>query len=180
MIQTRDEAVARLLDSYQRYYNQTLLDDPESPVVARCEYFEHMQSYALTKRAELWSAKTEEFLYLINIPHLTEELFLQWRDWVKEDGTPRMNIGPGHMSSYITAIFLCDTCDDAARSAAKRCRIRKSFRFSLHGWMDYRAAVVELSSAKVTANAAARQSAENLKRVLGFNPPATKRKGEKT
>ena len=58
----------------------------------------------------------------------------------------RVKPGPGHMASYITPVFICDTCDEDARKALKKCRIYKSFHFSLHGWMDHHTAVVQVST----------------------------------
>ena len=66
----------------------------------------------ISKKAELWTADNEEFLYLINIPHLTRELYEKWRDYVHADGMERLHVGPGHMSSFITPVFICDTCDE--------------------------------------------------------------------
>ena len=70
------------------------------------------------------------------------------------------------MASYITAVFVCDTCDEDALKALKKCRIYKSFHFSLHGWMDHHTALVELSTGQIDANAGGRQTAKILKKVL--------------
>ena len=76
------------------------------------------------------------------------------------------HIGPGHMYTFISPIFICDTCDEDARRALKKCRIYKSFHFSLHGWMDYRTAVVELGRSRIDANQSGRSVAKILKKVL--------------
>ena len=47
-----------------------------------------------------------------------------------------------HMSSYIVALFLCDTYTEEAMRRLKRCRIRKSFQFSLKGWMEVHTAMI--------------------------------------
>jgi hypothetical protein len=120
----------------------------------------------ISKKAELWTADNEEFLYLINIPHLTCELYEKWRDYVHADGMERLHIGPGHMSSFITPVFICDTCEEDARRALKKCRISKSFHFSLHGWMDHHTALVELSTGQIDANPGGRHTAKFLKKVL--------------
>ena len=78
----------------------------------------------------------------------------------------RIHVGPGHMASYITPIFICDTCDEAARKALKKCRIYKSFHFSLHGWMDHHTALVELSTGQIDGNLGGRHTANILKKVL--------------
>lgn len=163
---TRETAIERLLKSYKVYYNISMFSDEHTPITARCDFFEHSQKYVMSKKAELWSADSEEFLYILNIPHLTLALFEQWRDYVHEDGMSRLNIGPGHMCSFITPIFVCDTCDEDARKALKKCRIYKSFHFSFHGWMDYHVAVVDLGKNQIDANKSGHQTAKILKKVL--------------
>lgn len=166
MTDTREAVIARLLKSYQSYYNIILLEDEQSPIKARCEFFEHSEKYVISKRAELWSADSEEFLYILDIPRLTLELYEKWRDYVYDDGMGRIHVGPGHMYSFITPVFICDSCDEDARKALRKCRIYKSFRFSLHGWMDYHAAVVDLGKKQIDSNRSGHTVAKSLKKIL--------------
>lgn len=166
MSYTREAVIARLLKSYEAYYNITLFEDHTSPVRARLDYFEHAQKYVISKKAELWSADCEEFLYLIDLPHLTLELYKKWQDEIKEDGMKLLHVGPGHMYSFITPVFICDHCDQEARKALKKCRIYKSFHFSLHGWMDYHVAVIDLSKDRIDSNRSGHSVAKILKKVL--------------
>lgn len=143
---TRETAVARLLDGYRPYYDITMSEEKQKPLTAICEFFEHSEKYVLSRRANLWEANCEEFVYLFEMEHLTKDVFERCRDMACKDGLERAHIGPGHMYTYITSIFVCDTCEKDAAAAVKRCRIYKSFRFSLHGWMDFHVAVLEVSS----------------------------------
>ena len=102
----------------------------------------------------------------MDIPHLTLELYEKRRDYIQEDGMQRVKPGPGHMASYITPVFICDTCDEDARKALKKCRIYKSFHFSLHGWMDHHTAVVQVSTGQIDANGGGRHTAKILKKIL--------------
>ncbi len=163
---SRESAISRLLKSYETYYNVTVFNEERTPVTARCDFFEHSQKYVVSKKAELWSADGEEFLYILDIPHLTLKLYEEWRDYVYKDGMDRIHVGPGHMYSFITPVFVCDTCDEDARAAVKKCRIYKSFHFSLHGWMDYHVAVVDLNKNQIYANRSGHQTAKILKKVL--------------
>lgn len=164
---TRETAIERLLKSYQAYYNITTYEDDQNPLKAVCEFYEHSEKFVLSRKAELWSANCEEFIYLFDIEHLTKEVFEKFRDFVKEDGLKRANIGPGHMYTYITPVFICDTCDDEAKKSIKRCRIYQSFQFSLHGWMDYHVAVLEISNNnKIFTNRSGKCVEKVLKNVL--------------
>lgn len=164
---TRKEAVDKLLESYRGYYNIVLFEKEQKPLTALCEFFEHTEKYVLTRSANLWSAEREEFLYLIETEHLTKEIFEKYRDYALEDGMKRAHIGPGHMSTYITPVFICDTCEEETKKAVKNCRIYKSFHFSLHGWMDFHTAVLELSNKnKITTNSNGKCVGKILKNVL--------------
>ncbi|MDO5346410.1 MAG: hypothetical protein Q4E91_11785 [Lachnospiraceae bacterium] len=162
----REEMVETLLKSYYAYYDITMAEEEQRPLVARCDYFERSQKYVLSKKAELWSANCEEFLYLFTVPHLTQEIYRKCETLVYEDGMKRLHIGPGHMYSYITAVIICDSCDEDAARALKKSRIHKSFHFSLHGWMDYHAAAVLADDGRILTNAAGRCVVKTLKKVL--------------
>jgi hypothetical protein len=163
---TRQTAIERLLDSYKAYYNITMVEDEASHLKAFCEFYEHSEKFVISRKAELWSANCEEFIYLFDIGHLTKELYEKYRDYAYDNGMERANIGPGHMYTYITPVFVCDTCDLDVIKLVKRCRIYKSFQFSLHGWMDYHVAVYEISNNKIFTNRSGRCVEKVLKSVL--------------
>lgn len=164
---TRETALARLLEGYKAYFNITLFDDGHKPLTAICEFFEHSEKYVVSRQANLWKADCEEFVYLFDVEQLTREVFERCRDQAWEDGMKRAHIGPGHMYTYVTAVFLCDTCGEEARKALRKCRIYKSFRFSLHGWMDFHTAVLEVSNEnRITTNGSGKCVGEVLKKVL--------------
>lgn len=163
---TREEAVQTLLESYEAYFNIIKCEDDKRPLVAVCEFFEHSEKYVLSRKAQLWDADCEEFIYLFDMTHLSLEEYERCRDYAYEDGMERAHIGPGHMYTYITPIFICDSCDEKAIKALKKCRIYKSFRFSLHGWMDFHNAVYEISTNKIYTNRSGKCVEKILKKVL--------------
>ncbi|MCM1467100.1 MAG: hypothetical protein NC086_03050 [Alistipes sp.] len=162
----RQEAVEVLLKSYAAYFNISRFEDDGFFLAARCDFFEHSQKYVLSRKAELWSTDSEEFLYLFNVPKLDLETLNACQKRAYEDGMSRLNIGPGHMYSFITAVFLCDSCDDDARKALKKTRIYKSFHFSLHGWMDYHTVVVSFDDNRIDSNYSGRSTAKIMKKIL--------------
>ncbi len=163
---TRQEAIDKLLRSYETYFNITRFEEKDLPLTARCDFFEHSQKYVLSRKAELWSANSEEFLYLFQMPNLTVTLFEQCKNQAIEDGMRRMHVGPGHMYTFITAVFVCEACDKEALKALKKSHLYKSFKFSLHGWMDYHNAIVTCSTNEIKSNYAGKSTAKILKRVL--------------
>lgn len=168
-----NEVVDLLLKSYEAYYNINLPKDIFPNLVAVCEYYETSQKYVLSRKAELWSANSEEFIYLFQIEDLTEDMVKKCLTYTLEDGTRRSHIGPGHMYTYLTSVFICNSCDEKARKILRKYRYYKSFKFSLHGWIDFHAAVVEVQNNHITTNASGKCVGKTLKKVL------FKRKGDK-
>ncbi len=166
MFYTRDLIISKLIESYRTYFNIKLFDEEKKPLTAICEFFEHSEKYVLSRKAELWSANCEEFIYLFDMERLTLDDYIKCKEYAYEDGMKRANIGPGHMYTYITPIFICDTCDLDAKKALQRCRIYKSFRFSLHGWMDFHNAVLEVKTNKIYTNRSGKCVEKILKNVL--------------
>lgn len=163
---TTEEALERLLTYFKVYYNITRYEADKLPLTALCEFYEHSQKYVLSRKAELWSEDSEEFVYLFQVSHLTLDLFQKMKEYAYEDGMKRLHIGPGHMCSVINPIILCNTCDKDAIREIKKCRIYKSFHFSLHGWMDFRVAAVILNEDRIERNASGHSTAKILKKVL--------------
>lgn len=163
---TRKQAIDRLLESYRTCFNITMFEEEQKPLTALCEFFERSGQYVLTRKANLWSAYREEFVYVFDIEHLTRAAFEQCRDFAYEDGMKRAHIGPEHMYTYITPVFICDTCEEEARRTLKKCRIFKSFHFSLHGWIDFHTAVLEVSSHQISTNKSGKCVEKIMKNIL--------------
>lgn len=168
---SRKSAIECLLKSYKTYYNITETPQTEEniPLVAFCEFYERSEKYVLSRKAELWSANCEEFIYLFETEHLTLEMYERCRDFAKEDGMKHAHIGPDHMYTYITPVFICDSCEEDARKALKKCRIYQSFHFSFHGWMDFHAAVLEVDTDRISTNRSGKCVEKIMKKVLYTN-----------
>lgn len=172
---TRQNAIEKLLDGYAAYYNITRFPKEEKPLTALCEFFEHSEKYVLSRKAELWSADCEEFIYVFDMEVLTKELFEKCIAYVKEDGLKKADIKQGHMYTYITPIFICDTYEDIAVKTLKKYSFYKSFHFSLHGWAQINAAALALANDEdcIIANKSGRYAAKVMKKILF----STKKKG---
>ena len=138
---TRDTLLPRLLRSYAAYYDVEPMEAQE-PLVATAFFHVHGTKYVLSKKAELWATDNNEYVYFFSVPHLTEEVFDQCIQLAYERGMEHIHPDKNHMSSYIVALFLCDTYTEEAMRRLKRCRIRKSFQFSLKGWMEVHTAMI--------------------------------------
>ncbi len=152
---SREQMLAKLKDAYTVYFDEA--DLPEDvPGLAACYVFYCTnECYMLSKKVTLWSAETNEYVYVFSMPELTPAAFAACRDRAYACGMKHIRPHFDHRSSFITAVFVCDhVTKDAAREVADT-RIHKDFMLSLKGWMDFRAAAVDLSSGTVSVNRAA-------------------------
>lgn len=163
---TRSSLLEHILVHYRQCYDVTTPPESEEPLVAIADFHEHQTGYMLVRKAEMWSADRHEYAYFYSVPHLTSTLAEELIAKTRKLGEVKVDPVSGHMSSSIVAIFLCDSSDEEARRVVKKYHMRKSFRFSLRGWMEGHTAMVDLSDGTVIANGAGRNNARFLKSLL--------------
>ena len=165
MDKNREETLDRLLQVYGQWYDLTRLEGQE-PLVARGEFHEHGTGYILIRKAEMWSADCHEYLFVFSVETLDRQCFESCLQTARELGEPLVVPEKGHKSTYITALILCDAADEEGLKALKKCRIRKSFQFSLKGWMEIHTAAVVIRGDIIASNGDGRRTAGFLKSVL--------------
>jgi len=165
--------ITKILKAYRSYYNvetTELLNEDSGSVeegnIINAIFHMHSEKYVLSKKAQLYQMDTNEYTKFYYYEHLTSELFNKVMAEVYEWGFPQINPGPDHRSSYIGAIFLCDSYDNEALKLLKKYRRRKSFQFSLHGWMEVHTVLIDLRSESIYSNADGRSSKKFLKNIL--------------
>ncbi len=165
----RTKLLERLLDGYRAYFDVEQYEEEREdgiPLRAHCRFYVHSEKYVLIKKAKLWTADSNEYVYVFSVPELTQEVYESCRDFAYTEGMKLVDPKPGHMYSYITAVFLCDTCTKEAQKALRRCRIYKSFHFSWYGWMDFHTAALIGEENAVITNRSGRGNAKFMKKIL--------------
>jgi hypothetical protein len=164
--QFSEQVLEGLKKAYAAYFDIEEIDDGTT-LKARCGYHMRDSQYVLVKKAELWAAETHEYLYLWDAGHLdldgVEEIFRRTLD----DGEPRVKPHAQHMYTYLTAVALYDSADPDALNRLKKLKKRREFKLSLHGWMEFRIAAVDLSNGEITVNRAGKALAKDLGRLTG-------------
>ena len=177
MPQLSAKVLEGLKKAYAAYYDIEDIDDG-TPLKARCAYHNRDSQYVLVKKAELWAAESHEYLYLWDAGHLdtagVEEIFQR----TLADGEPRVKPHSQHMYTYLTAVVLYDSAQPDALEQLKKLKKRREYKLSLHGWMEFRIAAVELPTVKLTVNRAGRALEKDLKRMAGGIVSANHNKGE--
>ena len=166
-----NESDARFLEQLKKLYASAfdLTEEAASGewMFRICGHFNADHSgYVLSKKAKLWEANSFEYVYLFNVPHLTREIYEACEKLAYEQGMARIQPSSTHMYTYITALFVCDSCDEDARKALKRCKLYKSFRMSYWGWMDFHTALVVLPEESVSTNRSGHSAAQVFNRGL--------------
>ena len=164
MSQLSEVVLEKLKRAYTAYYDVEEIDDGTA-LKARCDYHIRDSQYVLVKKAELWAAESHEYLYLWDAGELSaggvEEIFSR----TLADGEPRVRPHAQHMYTYLTAVALCDSARPDALARLKKLKKRREFKLSLHGWMEFRIAAVDLSTGEITVNRAGRALVKDLKRL---------------
>ena len=177
---SRAQVLTRMLKGYQAYFDIEQYEDGKDglPLAAHCRFYVHSEKYVLVKKAKLWDADSNEYVYIFSVPELTKELYEICKNYAYEDGMKLIDPKPGHMYSYITPVFICDTCTPEAEKALKWCRIYKSFHFSWYGWMNVHTAAVICKESRVMTNRMGRGNAKFMKNIL--SSCKEKKEGENT
>ena len=94
-------------------------------------------------------------------------------DWYKKimertitDGMERMNVGPGHMYTYVTMMIICDSYNDDMATLVKKSKFYKSFKWGFHGWLNYRVLMVNAETAAMCSNREGRSCVKSVRKVL--------------
>ena len=165
MSQRSETVLEGLKKAYTAYFDIEEINDGTA-LKARCDYHMRDSQYVLVKKAELWAAESHEYLYLWDAGALdtagVEEIFRR----TLEDGEPRVKPHSQHMYTYLTAVALYDSAQPDALEQLRKLKKRREFKLSLHGWMEFRIAAVELPTANITTNRAGMRPAKDLKRMV--------------
>ena len=120
-----------------------ILGGPDG-LICRCDFSVRNAQYVLSKKNELWSAESREHCYIFSLPQLTEETYQTLERYVYEEGMKLIHPGKGHMCTTLTLLVVCDESTPEAEKLLKKCRLHKSFRFSIDGWMDFHTGLMAL------------------------------------
>ena len=164
MSQLSEKVLNGLKQSYTAYFDVEDIDDGTA-LKARCDYHMRDSQYVLVKKAELWAAENHEYLYLWDAEQLDTALVEEMFRRTLADGEPRVRPHSQHMYTYLTAVALYDSAQPDALTQLKKLKKRREFKLSLHGWMEFRIAAVDLSTGEITVNRAGKTLVKDLKRL---------------
>lgn len=148
---TTEDVYKKIISSLDAFYNINFCNEIEF-LKARCDYFEHTENFIFSKKLNFSSADSEEFLYIFKIPILTKENLDSSINYVENDWKYHSHIGPGHMVTYITPLFICEKATRDSIKELKRIKKYKSYKFNFWGWSDFRSILIECTENKIWTN----------------------------
>lgn len=144
------EAIERILPAFEQYY--TVTKDSEAPFCAQAEFRSHNEQYFLVRSARIADIDSNEFVYFASKPQLSCQDFETLVNNAWTQGLSKVKPYNGHKNSDISLIIITENLDCPLQKAIKKTRLYKSYKFSLHGWSNFKLAVVELSTENIYFN----------------------------
>lgn len=145
---TQQEYLEKLCKSYYAYYDITMVDKNETPLLAELEMHKTETKTAFLGALTLAEIKTNHYLYVFGTDDLTEDALDKCSEIAKTKALKKIKPDSSHMESLVTALLLCNQAEDRMLKKAKKKKWTKSFLFSFHGWMRFETKAVNLSTLK--------------------------------
>lgn len=177
---SRELLLEKLLKSYESSYDLVQMEQSEPDgLCATGRFHVEESSYVISQRATMWSTYSDEYVWFFSVPELTDAACESCIRRAYEEGMAKIDINAKgqHMVTRLVAVFLCDGIEEAALMRVRKCKLYKSFQFSLKGWMEFHAVAVDLGKGTVVCNRYGHQTAKHLKNIM--NPDAIRRNGSK-
>lgn len=167
MSQDKKQVVNSLLEAYESYFDiKRDIEIDNVPIAAEAIFHSRSEKYVLVQSAKLWAVETNEYAYFITKEISSSEEFKRLRDKVLEVGMKQIKPHNEHMCSYITMIYIADSIDEVTAREIENFNCHKMFLLSLHGWMYFRIAAVDLSKNMIITNKKGREIREVVKKVM--------------
>lgn len=123
----REALFTRLLNAYTAYYDVERVEGQE-PLVATAFFHVHGVKYVLVKRAQLWAADNNEFVYFFSCPHLTVERYEQCLQLAYDRGSQLIHPDEKpYEQLHRRPVSLRFLRRQRQKNAWKRCRIPEKF-----------------------------------------------------
>ena len=155
-----NDILQAVLRSFVRYYN--VRENPTPPFAAEAEFHSHSEQYFLTRAAHIADIDSHEYVFFAEEDHLTPERLEELGGKAWNEGLARVKPGPGHRNSDVVLIIIANIIEEKVFGQISKIKYSKSYRFSLHGWSNFRVLAYEVSSGRIACN----RAGKSLKKVI--------------
>ena len=151
------ERLNKLLDAYSHLYDiERDVEIEGATFPATATYYLRDENYLISKKHVLSAVEQHEYVYFYLTDRLDAETLMVQMDLSKRVGLANVKPNKEHMFSYVTLVVLANTIDPEAVKLIKKTRFRKNYMLTLHGWMEYHVAAMEVSTNRFFSNPAGR------------------------
>lgn len=164
---TKQEVFDKLIRTYLSYFtveNDITINGISYNAIA--EYHSRGEKYFLTKKAKLWAAETNEYVYFIICENLNAETLNKLFSEVINYSLTKIKPHSEHMFSYISMVIITDQPQQGVLKETAKLSFKKNFKLSLHGWAEFRVVLLDVSERKIITNSSGREIAKNFKKSL--------------
>lgn len=145
------EALSKLLPSYEGYYD-VIRENVLPPFSAEAKFISHQEQYFLVHSAKLSDIDSTEHIFFAAEQNITFQRLQELAEKAWEDGLKSIQPYYGHRNSDVTLIVICENADKETLKNCKKIKYSKTYKFMLHGWSNFKLAVVDIATGKTAAN----------------------------
>lgn len=158
----------KLLNAYSRHYDiQRDVQVEGGYFPATAEFYLRDENRLLTKEHIFSALEQHEYVYFCTAEHLDLAGLQAQIRLSQQVGLARVRPHKEHMCSFVTLVILADRIDPDAAVLVRKTRLHKNYRWMLHGWMEYRVAVMEVATGRFFSNPAGREARKTLENNFG-------------
>ena len=144
------DAIKQILPAFKQYY--TIKTDPPAPFCAEAEFRSHNEQYFLVRSAHIADIDSNEFVYFAECNELTPEGLKKLVAAAWNEGLAKVHPHEGHRNSDVSLLVFATSFTSETEKIIKKTKLYKSYKFSFHGWSNFKLAVYRLSDMAVFSN----------------------------
>ncbi len=160
-------AILEKLDkAYRFHYDPVTVEQGDGLLVARYCYKQTDQAYIFNKKITIWSAETNEHVFVFRTDELTPGIWDRCQERALQLGLAQIRPHSEHRCSLVTALVVCGRAESKALELVRSSKYHKDYRLGFFGWMEFRAAALCLEDGRIAVNRPARDMKEFLEQNL--------------
>ena len=139
------DAINQILPAFEQYYT-VKKEEITPPFCAEAEFRSHNEQYFLVRSAHIADIDSNEFVYFAASSELDNSKLEELVNAAWQTGLAKVHPHEGHRNSDVTLIILADKITDETKIKIKKTKLYKSYKYSFHGWSNFKLTAAELSS----------------------------------
>ena len=145
------QAIKKLLPAFSQYY--TIKEtDITPPFCAEAEFRSHNEQYFLVRSAHIADIDSNEFVYFADSDSLDTRKLEELIKSAWNAGLAKVRPYNGHRNSDVSLLIFTKTISPETIQKIKKTKLYKSYKFSFHGWSNFKLAVCTTSDLTIYTN----------------------------